>query len=311
MTREIKLDISAYGQRDDKSNENISISLINLATEFHFSNGEADQNNLFTLITPIECSIAVKEVLIEWEDYQSEACCIVQCDEVNKQRGNELDINGSLILDESRPKVTKPLLRFVKKPGLKTSFIQIPDEKLIFHRLALKDLSSIYTANFEEIKQNIERYEQDIEDLRKEINDASTKISQLSSRIEGAMDWNNRIQMEKENGKPCEDKWCRPVLSNPKYRNMAISVIQKMKELLNLQKELEERQEKSQEELENFKRNSGISGSSGHEKILRKHDIVLHLRSLFDKNVILPIKYTHVVAEIHVSYPENPVTSEN
>ena len=92
---------------------NISISLINLATKFHFSSDECpegDQNNFRKLISPIKCSIAVKELIIEWEDYQTEACCYVQCDGIKDQRDHELDINGTLIKDESRPKTSKPLL---------------------------------------------------------------------------------------------------------------------------------------------------------------------------------------------------------
>ena len=172
MARETKITVSADGRRNNNSEEHISISLINLTTKFHFSNGQGDQNNFGKLISPIKCSIAVKELIIEWEDYQTEACCYVQCDGINSQRDNEFDINGSLIMDESRPKTSKPLLCFVKKPGLKTTFIQIPDEKIIFHSLALNEWSSL-NVNLEEIKKTIEPYEQEIKYIRELIEDIS------------------------------------------------------------------------------------------------------------------------------------------
>ena len=163
MSRATKITVSADGRRNDNSEEHISISLISLATKFHFSSTrcpEGDcpkgycgvhgvpargcpeaQTKFGKQMTKLKCSIAVKELIIEWEDYQTEACCYVQCDAIKDQRDYEFDINGSLIIAESLPKVMKPLLRFVKKPGLRTTFIQIPDEKITFHNLALNDLS--------------------------------------------------------------------------------------------------------------------------------------------------------------------------
>ena len=84
MARETKITVSADGRRNNNSEEHISISLINLATKLSREK----------LISPIKCSIAVKELIIEWEDYQTEACCYVQCDGINSQRDNELDIKG-------------------------------------------------------------------------------------------------------------------------------------------------------------------------------------------------------------------------
>jgi len=77
---------------------------------------------------------------------------------------------------------------------------------------------------------------------------------------------------------------------------------EKVNDLRNLITNLRNRQEECQEELKNFKKNSGISGGIGDEKIILKHDIVLHLKSLFDENVILPIKYANLTAEVHVTY---------
>ena len=235
MSRETKITVSAFGSRKSNSEENISISLINLASKFHFSS--ADQNNFGKQITQFKCSIAVKELIIEWEDYQTEACCFVQCDWIKDQRDYEFDVNGSLIMDESRPKFMKPLLRFVKTPGLKTTFIQIPDEQIIFHSLTLNELSSFYAMDFDEIKQTIHRYQQQLQDIQKEDD----------------MDY----------------------------------------------KEYEQ----CLEDLQNFKKNSGISGGYDVEQIIRNHDIVLHVKPLFDENAILPIKYAHLTAEVHMTYP--------
>ena len=135
MARETKITVSADGRRNNNSEEHISISLISLATKFHFSNGQGDQNNFGKQITQLKCSIAVKELIIEWEDYQTEACCYVQCDAIKEQCDYKFDINGSLIIDESQRKVMKPLLRFVKQSGLRTTFIQIPGEKKYFSQL--------------------------------------------------------------------------------------------------------------------------------------------------------------------------------
>ena len=38
--------------------------------------------------------------------------------------------------------------------------------------------------------------------------------------------------------------------------------------------------------------------------IRRQHEIILHLKSLFDDNEILPIKNAHITVEIHATYPE-------
>ena len=38
--------------------------------------------------------------------------------------------------------------------------------------------------------------------------------------------------------------------------------------------------------------------------IRRQHEIILHLKSLFDDNEILPIKKAHITVEIHATYPE-------
>ena len=80
----------------------------------------------------------------------------------------------------------------------------------------------------------------------------------------------------------------------------------KMKELKERRTNLKNRQRiECPEELNNFKKNSGISEVGAgfvYEQIIRKHDIVLHLKSLFDENVILPIKYANLTAEVHVTY---------
>ena len=77
----------------------------------------------------------------------------------------------------------------------------------------------------------------------------------------------------------------------------------KIKELRDLETDLKNRLKERHEELQNFKTNSGISRLGyGGETIIHNHNIVLHLKSLFDENVILLIKYANLTAEVHVTY---------
>ena len=149
------------------------------------------------MVSPTNYCIAVKELVIDWDDYRTEVCGYVQCDGVQDISNFTLNMEGSL--KKSRPdeyQNKKQLLRFVKKPGLRTSFIQIPQEKMIFHALDLRD-----------VKQT---FEQEIRET-------------------------------------------------------------------------------------NY--------------IRRKHEIILHLKSLFDENEILPIKNAHITVEIHATYPDKPRTN--
>ena len=110
--------------------------------------GEKDQNNIFRFqllkLTTEEKKfgepyplgfpgtqyfIAVKELVIEWEDYQNEYCGYVEClsceCEIFKKMHSETSWAGGLGIPESRD---KQLIRFVKPPGRRTTFINIENE---------------------------------------------------------------------------------------------------------------------------------------------------------------------------------------
>ena len=103
------------------------------------------------MITPTKIAIAVKELVIEWDDYQIEACGYIQCDGVQDLTEYFLNMNGLL---ERHPAGRKSgqnmvqLLRFVKKPGLKTTFIQIAKENMNFQILDMKLFPSFSSEGF-------------------------------------------------------------------------------------------------------------------------------------------------------------------
>ena len=74
-------------------------------------------------------------------DYQTEACGYIQCDGIQDPTEYYLNMNGSLEKDQNHRKPGQnmiQLLRFVKKPGLKTTFIQIASEDMNFLTLDMK-----------------------------------------------------------------------------------------------------------------------------------------------------------------------------
>lgn len=69
--------------------------------------------------TEFSVLIAVKELIIEWDDYQTEVSGVVSCADC-------------LLFSRTRRLVDSNLLRFVKPPGRKTCFITVPDEEMKF-----------------------------------------------------------------------------------------------------------------------------------------------------------------------------------
>ena len=103
--------------------------------------------------------IAVKELIIEWEDYQAEiegyvhckACedLIDQSEWFNHCSENSNSENSDINRLEN-PNDSKQLLRFVKSPGLKTTNIKVQKEDLQFFPVNLKQCG-VESVNEEEI----------------------------------------------------------------------------------------------------------------------------------------------------------------
>ena len=91
--------------------------------------------------------IAVKELIIEWEDYQAEIAGYVHCkaceDLIDQSEwfnhySENSDIENSDTKRLENPNDSKQLLRFVKSPGLKTTNIKVQKEDLQFFPVNLK-----------------------------------------------------------------------------------------------------------------------------------------------------------------------------
>ena len=92
--------------------------------------------------------IAVKELIIEWQDYQAEVSGYIHCqsceDLVDQSHflthamkpENKQNSSGKIALytdiQDANLKDSKQILRFVKSPGLKTTHMKIEKENLEF-----------------------------------------------------------------------------------------------------------------------------------------------------------------------------------
>ena len=85
--------------------------------------------------------IAVKELIIEWEDYQAEVAGYIHCEACE----DLIDKSGLFNNERSgekkyeNPCDSKQLLRFVKSPGLRTTHIKVGNEDLAFLPIELKN----------------------------------------------------------------------------------------------------------------------------------------------------------------------------
>ena len=133
-----RITVSRYGEKND---ENVfTFRLLQLITQ-----DNTICNDFFAGPHPIgfpggQYYIAVKELVIEWEDYQNEYCGYVECLqcewEVLKNMNSEGKwvncIQGYIDLNKD-----KQLLRFAKPPGIKNTFIHIPNEEEAYYGLDL------------------------------------------------------------------------------------------------------------------------------------------------------------------------------
>ena len=119
------INISRYGEKDQKNI--FSFPIARLMTEFDFDSATTYPEGFYGS----QYFIAVKELVIEWEDYQNEVCGYVECldceDEVLKNR------NQGVNWVEKNPKhcdleKDKQILRFVKPAGQKITFLKIENQ---------------------------------------------------------------------------------------------------------------------------------------------------------------------------------------
>ena len=136
MTSEVLI-ISAHGRKTE-SNENLAFPIVNLQCQYR-GNG---QNRA-------HYSLAVKELIIEWDNYQTENCGYIHCDAIEDVISqNARSYHTKVDEDRKREQNMKELLRFIKSPGRKLSFIQIPTNELHFVSLDMKKFKTQRTDRY-------------------------------------------------------------------------------------------------------------------------------------------------------------------
>ena len=111
--------VSRYGEKNEKK-----------IVSFRFSELITQAKNAGSPMYPAgfpeaKFSIGVKELVIEWEDYQDEFCGYVECLNMNS---NSKKVWQNGLLNRTESNRGKQLLRFVKPPGRKTTFIHLESE---------------------------------------------------------------------------------------------------------------------------------------------------------------------------------------
>ena len=128
--------ISAHGTKSE-SDKNLTFPIVNLQCKYNGNQNQAQH------------SLAVKELIIEWNDYQSEICGYIHCDAIDDAISkNPRSYHTRVDEDRKREQNTKELLRFVKSPGRKTSFIKVPTDELNFFNLDMKKFKTQRTDRY-------------------------------------------------------------------------------------------------------------------------------------------------------------------
>jgi len=93
--------------------------------------------------------IAVKNLIIEWQDYQDEVAGFVSCSGVHDTVANSNWIRHAVSPAPTQPNMPeahpmqqqnfKQLLHFVKLPGRKTTFVKIPTDELQYVKIDLNN----------------------------------------------------------------------------------------------------------------------------------------------------------------------------
>ena len=96
--------------------------------------------------------IAVRELIIEWEDYQAEVCGYIYCsgceDQIDRSPWLSHAISDSDGKEQNENE-SKQLLRFGKSPGRKTTIVKIDTNDLKFHCV---DLTQCFVVRQAECK---------------------------------------------------------------------------------------------------------------------------------------------------------------
>ena len=92
--------------------------------------------------------VAVKELIIEWQDYQNEAAGFVYCSGASETIGYDSWIQPVMQPPNHRTDLPRPhtmqkenfkqLLHFVKPPGRKTTFVKIPTDEMQYSQIDLR-----------------------------------------------------------------------------------------------------------------------------------------------------------------------------
>ena len=125
-----------------------------------FGTSNIETANNFGLLGSRRFYIAVKELVIEWDDYQAEVSGCIRCLACEDLVPDSHFLSHYYRTDKSLHENhidTNQLLRFVKQPGLKTTYIKKDKEELDFYRLDLgkcKIATEIKKSNGTTIREN-------------------------------------------------------------------------------------------------------------------------------------------------------------
>ena len=160
------LNISAYGRKTE-SDHNLTFPIVNLQCKY---NGN---------INRAKYSLAVQELIIEWNDSQTEMCGYIHCDAIEDAISkNARSYHTKVDEDRKREQNMKELLCFVKPPGRKTSFIQIPTNELRFASLDMKKFKTHRTDRYQ-----TDSFNHDVEISLKPLFDANEVLPIKHSHI--------------------------------------------------------------------------------------------------------------------------------
>ena len=119
-----------------------------------FSKSKIETGNMSTF-TQCKFYIAVKELIIEWQDYQTEVFGYIYCPSCYDQiaeckwlnHANKSDGFPTIKIDNDND--AKQLIRFVKQPGLKSTVKIVDKNDLIFFPIDIEKCEAVNTVHNE------------------------------------------------------------------------------------------------------------------------------------------------------------------
>ena len=87
---------------------------------------------IYLAVTLLQYLIRIKELIIEWEDYQNEQCAYIECLQVMHSDNIFKKLPWISQVDNQPDIKHGQLIRFVKPPGRKVTFIRNEDEMLFW-----------------------------------------------------------------------------------------------------------------------------------------------------------------------------------